>query len=143
LPTNILQEQDVYICPAKYELDFNKTIVSRDKTMFIYTSDNCKDCHLKHKCTKAKQRTVSRWEHEDILEEMERRMQADPQIIKQRQWLVEHPFGTIKRSFNQGYMLLRGLDKVRCEFSLSALAYNIKRVINIVGIEAMIAATAG
>ena len=69
---------------------------------------------------------------------MGKRVQADKEKVRMRQWLSEHPFGTIKRSFNQGYMLLKGLEKVSAEASLSVLAYNIKRVINIVGLKELI-----
>jgi len=69
---------------------------------------------------------------------MRQRVESNRDKVKKRQWLSEHPFGTIKRSMNQGYLLLRGLDKVAAEVSLIILAYNIKTVINIVGLKAMI-----
>ncbi len=75
-----------------------------------------------------------------MLEEMQERVINNQDKIRIRQWLSEHPFGTIKRSFGQGFMLLRGLKKVNAEASLSFLAYNIKRVINIVGVKDLIAA---
>jgi len=71
---------------------------------------------------------------------MQKRVLLNQDKIKLRQWLSEHPFGTLKRSFDQGYMLLRGLKKVNAEISLSFLAYNIKRVVNIVGVKNLIAA---
>lgn len=104
-----------------------------------YKGKDCQGCQVKDRCTRnSKGRTLYRWEHEDILEEMRRQVQADKEKVKMRQWLSEHPFGTIKRSFNQGYMLLKGLEKVGGEASLSVLACNIKRVINIVGLKELI-----
>lgn len=80
--------------------------------------------------------------HEDILERMEQRVQANWELMKQRKQIVEHPFGTIKFWNDQRHFLMRGLEKVRAEFSLSALAYNIKRAINIVGVRRLVAAVA-
>jgi transposase len=73
---------------------------------------------------------------------MDARVKANPQVMRQRSATVEHPFGTLKRGMNQGYFLCRGFIKVKAEMSLSVLAYNLKRVVNIIGIEAMIAAFA-
>ena len=75
-----------------------------------------------------------------LLEEMARRVRARPDMMKQRQRIVEHPFGTIKRAMNQGYFLTRGLKKVGAEMSLTVLSYNIKRAINIIGVKKMIEA---
>jgi hypothetical protein len=76
---------------------------------------------------------------EELLEQMEQRVHARPQIMKQRKELVEHPFGTMKRSWNQGYFLMRGLAKVRAEFSLTVLAYNLRRVLNLVAMTRLLA----
>jgi len=78
--------------------------------------------------------------HEDILERMEQRVQGNWELMKQRKQIVEHPFGTIKFWNDQRHFLMRGLEKVRAEFSLSALAYNTKRAINIVGVRRLVAA---
>lgn len=133
-------KKDTYICPAGFELTFQYTVKSKGKTVRLYKTNSCPNCELKQKCTKTANRTVTRWEHEDILEKIEANLQANPEKIRQRQWLVEHPFGTLKRSFDQGYVLLKGIDKVQTEFSLSVLAYNIKRVINIMGVNELIKA---
>jgi transposase len=79
---------------------------------------------------------------EALLEEMQRRVGANPAKVQQRKQIVEHPFGTIKHSMDQGYFLMRGLPKVRAEMSLSVLAYNIKRVIKILGVQHMVASLA-
>ena len=73
---------------------------------------------------------------------MNKRVAAHPEILRRRKAIVEHPFGTIKRWMNQAYFLTRGLNSVRGEFSLSALAYNLKRVLSIVGVPALLAAIA-
>lgn len=72
---------------------------------------------------------------------MRQRVESNRKKVKMRQWLSEHPFGTIKRAWNQGYMLMKGLDKVRGETSLTVLVYNMKRAINILGVEALVSAS--
>ncbi len=81
-----------------------------------------------------------RWEDEAVLDCMHARVAASPRMVECRKELVEHPFGTIKFWMNQHAFLMRGLEKVRAEFSLSALAYNIKRVLNILGLEKLLEA---
>lgn len=76
--------------------------------------------------------------HEDVLEQMERRTRASPEKMKLRKRLAEHPFGTIKRAWNQGYFLTKGLESVNAEMSLTMLAYNIKRAIQILGVPKMV-----
>ena len=132
-------EEDIYICPAGSKLFFKGIAHYRGKVMRIYKGEGCPGCRLRDKCIRnGKRRVIYRWEHENILEEMGKRVQADKEKVRVRQWLSEHPLGTIKRSFNQGYLLLKGLEKVSAEASLSVLAYNIKRVINIVGLKELI-----
>jgi transposase len=132
--------RDIYICPAKQELLFMKEVSKLGKKIRLYEGQSCSNCGLKEKCTKAAKRTVTRWEHEEILEEMQGRVLLNLDKVRIRQWLSEHPFGTLKRGFDQGFMLLRGLKKVNAEAGLSFLAYNIRRVINIIGIKNLIAA---
>lgn len=127
-------EEDAYICPRGSKLRYRGEAVRNGKPMRRYRSGDCRLCEVREKCTKDKWgRAIYRWEHEDILEGMRQRVRAEREKVKSRQCLCEHPFGTIKRSFNQGYMLLRGIDKVRAEISLSVLAYNIKRAVTILG----------
>ena len=136
------KEKDVYICPNNCELKFFKKHKKESENIYkLYKSNECKNCALKKDCTKSKTgRVIERWEHEEIMEEMEKRVKANKDKIKTRQHIVEHPFGTIKRAFNQGYMILKGLIKVNAEFALTAFNYNLKRVINIVGTEKLILA---
>src|SRR5271166_2829341 len=89
-------------------------------------------------CTTNPYRQVARWIDEAVLDRMETRLKANPHILRQRRELVEHPFGSIKQWMNQGAFLMRGLEKVRAEFSLTTLAYNMTRVLTIVGIERLL-----
>jgi len=93
------------------------------------------------KCTrnKKKGRIIQRWIHETVLEEMRLRIKLKPEKMELRRNLSEHPFGTIKRAFNQGYLLLKGLRKVSGEVGFTMLAYNMRRAINIIGAKALIA----
>jgi hypothetical protein len=100
----------------------------------------CDDCKIRSQCTAGKFRSVSRLENEAVLDRMQERLAKRPDILDRRRETVEHPFGTIKQWMNQGTFLMRGLEKVRAEFSLTALAYNLRRVLNIVGFTELMAA---
>ena len=100
----------------------------------------CRDCRLQSRCTGNQFRSVSRLENEAVLDRMAARLARRPGILDRRRESVEHPFGTIKQWMNQGAFLMRGLEKVRAEFSLTALAYNLRRVLNIVAFPDLIAA---
>ena len=98
-------------------------------------------CEIKHKCTRNKDgRRITRWVDEDLLDEMQRRIEDSPYILTRRKAIVEHPFGTIKWSMDQGYFLMKGIPKTSAEISLSFLAYNIKRAIKILGVPKLIEA---
>ncbi len=110
-------------------------------TLSITPQRECRGCPSKHLCTtSADGRRLTRLVDEDLLDEMAIRVKNNPQLMKQRQQLSEHPFGTMKRAMHSGYFLTRGLKKVAAEMSLTVLAYNLKRVINIVGVKELIAA---
>ena len=100
----------------------------------------CRDCRLRTKCTGNSFRSVSRLENEAVLDRMEARIAKQPEIFARRRETVEHPFGSIKQWMNQGAFLMRGIEKVRGEFSLTALAYNLRRVLNLVGFRTLMAA---
>ena len=102
----------------------------------------CRDCPLRPRCTDAGYRAVSRLEREDALDRMAARLKARPEILDRRRETVEHPFGSIKQWMNQGAFLMRGLEKVGAEFSLTALVYNLRRALNILGMDKMMAAVA-
>lgn len=105
-----------------------------------YATSACRTCALKAQGTRhTGGRRITRWVDEERLEPMAQRGHARPEIMKQRQELVEHPFGTMKRSWNQGYVLRRGLAKVRAELSLPVLAYNRRRVLNLVDMPRLLA----
>lgn len=130
---------DVYICPEGKGLTFRNKAIHHGRVMRIYKSGECLSCPLKASCTRNRRgRIIYRWEYEEILEEMRERVKREKEKVKERQCLIEHIFGTMKRNFNQGYFLMRGVDKVGTEMSLTVLAYNIKRVLNILGPEKLL-----
>ena len=133
-------DQDVYICPAGETLSPNHEGKSRDLKKIDYSNPAaCPACPLRSRCTTDRRR-VSRLENEAVLDRMAARLKARPGILDRRRELVEHPFGSIKQWMNQGAFLMKGLDNVRAEFSLTALVYNLRRALNILGVEAMMAA---
>lgn len=137
------RERDVYICPAGEELTFRHASHEKGRDIRYYRTYACKQCPLRSRCTRNTQsRRISRTANEQVLEEMNERVAARPDILRRRKAIVEHPFGTIKRWMNQAYFLTRGLSSVRAEFSLSALAYNLKRVLAIVGVPRLLVALA-
>lgn len=137
------RERDLYVCPAGQELTFRHASPEKGRDVRYYRTYACRQCPLRPRCTRnLESRRISRSANEHVLEEMNARVAANPQILKKRKAIVEHPFGTIKRWMNQAYFLMRGLTKVRGEFSLSALAYNLKRVLAIIGVPALLAAIA-
>jgi transposase len=132
---------DCYRCPAGEELTFRYESFELNRQIRYYTTGKCRDCPIKAQCTTNKRgRRISRWVDEKLLEDMARRVRARPELMRRRQQLSEPPFGTIKRAMNQGYFLMKGLPKVGAEMSLTVLSYNIKRVINIIGVKKMIEA---
>jgi len=137
------RERDLYVCPAGEELTFRHASHEKGRDIRYYRTYACKGCALREQCTRNTQsRRISRSANEHVLEEMNARVTANPELMRLRKAIVEHPFGTIKRWMNQAYFLMRGLEKVRGEFSLSALAYNLKRVIAIIGVPELLRAIA-
>ena len=134
------QEQDVYHCPGGQVLYPSRITESYGVKYQIYKNYRaCKDCPLKEQCTKAqKGRTIHRNLQQDLLDEIERRTRENQQLYKQRKMIVEHPFGTVKRTWGYSYFLTRGLDSVAAENKLHMLAYNLRRVINILGVKEMV-----
>lgn len=132
---------DAYVCPAGCQLEFRGLVGFNGKVMRVYRTEACLSCRFfMTRCSMNKRgRFVFRWEHEDVLEEMRVRMRLAPEKMEARKAIVEHPFGTVKRAFNQGYLLLKGLRKVGGEVGFTFLAYNMRRVLNILGTQALIA----
>ena len=126
---------DTFLCPAGQRLEFSYLDRAHEKRMRVYKSNACFACEFfLTKCTRYKRgRTVWRWEHAEVVEEMKARMEREPEKIAARKKIVEHPFGTMKRAFNQGYLLLKGLRKVSGEVGFTMLAYNMRRFLNILG----------
>jgi transposase len=132
---------DAYHCPGGRLLDTRYRSVTRGHVSIQYSSPAaCAACTIRARCTGGRWRRINRWENEAVLERMARRLAARPGILNVRRETVEHPFGSIKQWMNQGAFLMRGLEKVRAEFSLTALAYNLRRAITIIGIPGMIQA---
>jgi IS5 family transposase len=135
-------ERDAYACPGGHELKPIRKGRLRDMKKIDYANPAaCRDCPLRPRCTN-NYRAVSRLGDEDALDRMAVRLKANPEILHRRRETVEHPFGTIKQWMNQGAFLMRGLDKVRAEFSLTALVYNLRRALNILGMAKMMASVA-
>ena len=135
------EAQDCYLCPAGAELTYRYQSFEQGRQIRYYTTRKCLTCPLKEQCTTNQRgRRITRWVDEKLLEDMARRVRARPEVMRRRQQLSEPPFGTIKRAMGHSYFLMRGLDKVGAEMSLTVLSYNLKRVINILGVKKMIAA---
>ena len=133
-------DKDEYRCPANQALIKRYTSFEQGKVLHTYWSSACKGCALKSKCTHGEQRRIKRWEHEAVLDEMQSRLNAQPDAMLIRKQTVEHPFGTIKSWMGATHFQTRGLEKVSTEMSLHVLAYNLKRVIKILGSQSLIAA---
>lgn len=132
-------DRDVYVCPAAQALSFQRTEQHDGRPMRIYANAAaCRDCPLAQRCHANKDgRYIRRPPEAALLEEMRLRVKKHPELMRLRQQIVEHPFGTIKRWMDQGYFLLRGRRKTRGEFALSALAYNLKRAVTVLGVPRM------
>ena len=135
-----LVEQDVYRCPAGQFLAYWLTTVDGERTIRRYTTKACGSCQLKARCTKAKNRVISRWEHEHVMEAAQTRLDENPQAMRQRRETVEHPFGTLKMRMGATHFLMKRMKNVATEMALSVIAYNLTRVMNIMGVGALIAA---
>src|SRR5271155_668226 len=132
--------RDAYVCPAGKVLTPIRHGRLRDLAKVDYGNRGaCRDCPMRARCTNDV-RSVSRLENEAVLDRMGERLKKRPEILNRRREVVEHPFGSIKQWMYQGAFLMRGLANVRAEFSLTALAYNLRRALNILGVEAMTAA---
>jgi len=133
--------RDVYRCPQGAELEFRFDTIEAGRHIRYYKTAACQTCPIRARCTSNQDgRRITRWVDEHVLEAMAQRVAEHPEIMKLRKQLAEHPFGTLKRGWQQGYFLLKRLVKVNGEMALSVLAYNVKRVINILGVEKMVVA---
>ena len=133
-------ERDAYRCPAGKWLTYHFTSELDGKLMRSYWTNACEGCAIKHRCTTGKERRVRRWEHEDVLERVQKRLDDDPSKIPLRSKTVEHPFGTIKAWMGATHFKMKTLRHVATEMALHVLAYNMKRVIAILGVEGLMKA---
>jgi transposase len=135
-----LAEEDVYRCPAGKKLSYHYTNEEDGQQLRRYWTNVCSDCALKPCCTSGKERRITRWEHEHVLEAVQQRLDRNPQAMRQRRETVEHPFGTLKMRMGATHFLMKRLPKVASEMALHVLAYNLTRVMNIIDTQPLIAA---
>jgi hypothetical protein len=133
------QQRDLYVCPQGEELRVRSKMEARGKQFKVYKTKACVGCPLRAQCTTSKYgRKLVRWVDQEVIDRLQARNRGRPELLKLRKTLAEHPFGTIKLGMNQGFFLLKGIHKVTAEFGLTVLSYNLKRVLNILGVEQMI-----
>jgi transposase len=135
-------EEDAYRCPAGETLKYYYTNVENGLALRRYWTTACRACPIKSRCTTAEQRRITRWEHEHVLEAVQRRLDENPNAMRRRRETVEHPFGTIKARMGATHFLTKTLPRVTGEMALHVLAYNLTRVMNIIGCKPLIAALA-
>ena len=132
--------EDVYVCPAGQKLAYYFTTQDKGLVLSRYRTNGCQSCAIKHKCTTSKKRLISRWEHEHVLEAVQRRLDEHPDKMRQRRETVEHPFGTMKAPMGATHFLMKTLPRVASEMALHVLAYNMTRVMSIMGVRPLMAA---
>jgi len=137
-----LPESDEYRCPAGQRAIWRYSTIDKGNLIHKYWSSACPQCPIKSQCTTGVNRRIARWEHEDVLERMQTRLTKRTDMAIVRRSTVEHPFGTLKAWMGATHFLMKTLPKVRAEMSLHVLAYNMKRMMNIMGVEMLIAAMA-
>jgi hypothetical protein len=132
-------KEDEYVCPARERLTYRFTTEDKSRQLRAYWSSQCGSCALKAKCTSGTERRIKRWEKEHILEKADALLKKNPDAMRQRKCLVEHPYGTIKHWMGSTHFLMKRLPNVQAEMSLHVLAYNMRRAINILGADKIIA----
>jgi transposase len=136
-----LPDQDVYRCPSGAFLPRHMTTVEKGQTLHRYWDRaSCQSCRLKSQCTPSVERRITRWEHEAVIEAMQERLDRAPKSMRVRRATVEHPFGTLKAWMGATHFKTKTLKNVSTEMSLHVLAYNLKRVIAILGARPLIQA---
>jgi len=133
-------EEDVYVCPASEKLAYHYTNEEHGLALRRYWTNACQSCAIKQRCTAGKERRITRWEHEHVLEDVQKRLDKNPQAMRQRRETAEHPFATLKMRMGATHFLMKRLPKVATEMALHVLAYNLTRVMNIMGIQPLMAA---
>ena len=135
--------EDVYICPAGESLKYYYSNQENGLVLRRYWTNACSTCAIRHQCTTGVQRRITRWEHEHVLEAVQRRLDESPEKMRVRRETVEHPFGTIKARMGATHFLMKTLPRVAAEMALHVLAYNLTRVMNIMGVRPLMAAIRG
>jgi transposase/macrodomain Ter protein organizer (MatP/YcbG family) len=131
---------DVYRCPAGENLAYHYTNEEKGLVLHRYWTNACQSCAIKQRCTTGKERRITRWEHEHILDAVQKRLDKNPRAMRQRRETAEHPFGTLKMRMGATHFLMKRLPKVASEMAPHVLAYNLTRVMNIMGIQPLMAA---
>ena len=132
-------EEDTYICPAGERLAYRYTTEENGLVLRRYWTNACQSCAIKAQCTTGKERRITRWEHEHVIDAVQRRLDEHPEKMRQRRETVEHPFGTIKARMGATHFLMKTLPRVASEMALHVLAYNLTRLMNIMGIQPLMA----
>ena len=135
-----LADEDVYRCPAGEKLRYRFTAEEHGQKLRRYWTDACRTCPIKVQCTTGKERRITRWEHEEVVEAVQERLDKNPDAMRTRRETVEHPFGTMKMRMGATHFLTKTLPKVATEMALCVLTYNLTRVLNIVGIKPLMTA---
>jgi hypothetical protein len=135
-----VDEEDVYICAAGEKPAYHYTNEENGLALRRYWTNTCQSCAIKSRCATGKERRITRWEREDVLEAVQKRLDKNPQAMRQRRETVEHPFVTLKMRMGAAHLVMKRLPKVAIEMALHVLAYNLTRVMNIMGIQPFVAA---
>jgi transposase len=135
-----LPTEDAYRCPAGENLAYRYSTEEDGMMLRRYWTSACYGCPIKPQCTTGPERRITRWEHEHVVDAVQRRLDENPQAMRQRRETVEHPFATLKMRMGATHFLMKRLPKVATEMALHVLAYNLTRVMNLMGIRPLIAA---
>jgi transposase len=130
-----LADENVYRCPAGEKLKYRFTAEEHGQKLHRYWTDACRTCPIKAQCTTGRERRITRWEHEEVVEAVQKRLDKNPDAMRVRRVTVEHPFGTLKMRMGATHFLMKTLPKVATEMALHVLAYNLTRVLNIFGVK--------
>ena len=136
-------QKNEYRCPADQVLIWRFSTTEKAMVMHRYWSSHCQQCKLKEQCTPSQQRRITRWEHESVIEALQQRLDQAPEMMRVRRQTVEHPFGTLKIWMGYTHFLTKTLDRVSTEMSLHVLAYNLKRLMAVLGTDGVMAAVRG
>ena len=131
-------DRNEYVCPAGQRLTYRFDSVENGKTLWVYMTYQCASCPLQSKCTTGNAKRLKRWEHEAVLDAADAELKKQPDAMRQRKQIVEHPYATLKHWMGSTHFLMKRLPNVQTEMSLHVLAYNLRRAINIVGVPAII-----